>query len=64
MQIPLHSYDLIDRLDELFPEVIYAPEQNLETFLLKQGERRLVHWLKGLRRVEQDTREVRAGCAD
>jgi len=53
MKIPLHAYDLIDRLDELYPEVIYNPDQNLETFLLKQGERRLIQWLKGLRQVEQ-----------
>jgi len=53
MKIPLHSYDLIDRLDELYPEVIYNPDQPLEAFLLKQGERRLIQWLKGMRQVEQ-----------
>jgi len=53
MNIPLHSYDLIDRLDELFPEVIYDPQAHFEAFLLKQGERRLVNWLKELRLVEQ-----------
>jgi len=59
MKIPLHSYDLIDRLDELYPEEIYKPDQNLEYFLLKQGERRLIHWLKGLRQVE--LQEARGG---
>jgi len=52
MKIPLHSYDLIDELDRLKPEVIYEPDQNLETFLLRQGERRLIQWLKALRQVE------------
>lgn len=53
MQIPLHSYDLIDLLDELHPEVIYDPTQPKEEFLLRQGERRLILRLKALRKVEQ-----------
>ncbi|AVH93437.1 hypothetical protein D7U98_08005 [Stenotrophomonas maltophilia] len=53
MQIPLHSYDLIDLLDELHPEVIYDPAKPKEEFLLRQGERRLILRLKALRKVEQ-----------
>lgn len=56
MQIPLHSYDLIDALDELFPEVIYDPEGSREEFLLKQGERRLILKLKALRAQEIEER--------
>lgn len=52
MKIPLHSYELIDELDRLFPEAIYDPEQSREEFLLKQGERRLILRLKAIRSVE------------
>jgi len=56
MKIPLHAWDLIDRLDELFPEVLYDTNTDFEAFLLKQGERRLVNWLKDVRRIEQAER--------
>lgn len=59
MKIPHHAYDLIDQLDELFPEVIYDPEGSREEFLLKQGERRLVLKLKALRASETADRGVR-----
>ena len=59
MDIPLHSYDLIDRLDELFPEVIYDPEKSAEEFLLRQGERRLIIRLKELKAVELRERNHR-----
>lgn len=54
MKIPLTAYELIDLLDEHFPEVIYDPEASKEEFLLKQGERRLILQLKALRAVEND----------
>jgi len=52
MQIPLHSYDLIDLLDELYPEAIYDPAGSREEFLLRQGERRLILKLRDVRKVE------------
>ncbi len=59
MDIPTHSYDLIDRLDELYPEAIYDPKDCRESFLLRQGERRLILKLKELRLVEQRERQHR-----
>jgi len=52
VDIPPHAYDLIDRLDEVYPEVLYTPGEDAEAFLLKQGERRLVNTLKALRARE------------
>ncbi|MDX5515091.1 hypothetical protein [Stenotrophomonas sp. RG-453] len=59
MDIPLHSYELIDRLDELYPEAIYNPKDCREEFLLRQGERRLILKLKELRLVEIKERNRR-----
>lgn len=60
MMIPLHSYDLIDALDALYPEVVYSADVPKDEFLLKSGERRLILMLKALREREQtDERERR-----
>ncbi|WP_445392372.1 hypothetical protein ACUDTL_16800 [Stenotrophomonas pavanii] len=59
MNIPLHAYELIDVLDELYPEAIYNPKDCREEFLLRQGERRLILKLKELRFVELQERNRR-----
>ncbi len=59
MDIPLHSYDLIDLLDQLHPEAIFNPKECREEFLLRQGERRLILKLKELRAVELQERNRR-----
>ena len=55
MQLPLTAYELIDVIDDLFPEVEYDPDGNREEFLLRAGERRLVNKLKRLRDSEVAT---------
>lgn len=52
--LPLHAYDLIDELAELYPEIIYDPHTDREEFLLRSGERRLVRTLLERRRIEQE----------
>jgi hypothetical protein len=52
--IPLHAYDLIDRLAAAYPEVIYDPNESRDEFLMKSGERRLVLRLLRQRAREQE----------
>lgn len=59
MKIPYHSYDLIESLDQHFPEVIYDPAEGREEFLLRSGERRLILRLKALRAAELSEQERR-----
>jgi hypothetical protein len=56
--IPLHAYDLIDELDERYPEVIYDPKMDREEFMLRSGERRLVLSLKRRRQLEEESKHV------
>lgn len=59
--IPLHSYDLIDELDRLYPERVFDAAANREEFLMQQGERRLVLHLKRVREMELEDQRSPAG---
>lgn len=59
--IPLTAYELIETLDELFPEVVYDPEEKHDEFLLRSGERRLVRYLKA--RMANEITESRQGAS-
>ena len=54
MKLPTYAYDLIEHLDETYPEIVYDPRMDREEFLLRSGERRLVLQLKRLREAEQE----------
>ena len=52
--IPLHAYDLIDELDQRYPEVVYDPTMDHNEFLMRSGERRLVLALLRKRQRERE----------
>lgn len=56
--LPLHAYDLIDRLNTLYPEVVFDPTLSKAEFLMKSGERRLVLKLLRKRAREQEEYHV------
>lgn len=52
--IPLHAYDLIDDLNEAYPEKAPDPEDSEREIWMKAGERRLINRLLVIKQREED----------
>jgi hypothetical protein len=54
--IPTFSHDLLEQLDKAYPRPLYKATDNMDEFLLRTGERRLIETL--LRKFEAQEKET------